>query len=184
MPRYESFDSQAEMTGRTVLSFVKSIMHEDITGILARHHLDNIEPDGWYPVQMLLDVLSEISEGTNTSSIFVSIGVAAAQIGLDAMPPAMKAISLEEFFSKYDAIWKSRHRNGDGGSVRCEQVDENHLILHVKTPYPDDVFYGAMYAYARFFCPRDKTFSIAYDETLTPRDAGGDETVMHIRLQR
>lgn len=183
MPRYLAFDPHAEMTGMTVLSFVRSIMHEDIAGILKRHHLDNIDPQGWYPVQPLLDVLSEISEGANSSSIFVSIGVAAAQIVLEGMPPAMKTLSLPEFFSKYDAIWRSRYRNGDGGSIQCQQVDDNHLIVRVRTPYPDDIFYGAIYTYTRFFCPKGKTFSVAYDETAVPHDAGGEATIMHIRLQ-
>jgi len=183
MQRYQAFDSQAEMTGMTASSFVKSIMHDDITAILTRHHLDNIDPQGWYPVQTVLDVLNEISEGENASSIFVSVGVAAAQLALAALPPVMKGCTLQEFFSKYDAMWKSRHRNGDAGFVHCEQVDENHLILCIKTPYPDDVFYGAIYGYVRFFCPKDKTFSISYDDQIPTRDAGGDETVMHVRLQ-
>lgn len=183
MPRYLAFDPQAEMTGMTVLSFVKSIMRENITGILKRHGLETIDPQGWYPVQPLLDILSEISESPNSSSIFVSIGVAAAQLALEGVLPSMKTPTLYEFFGQYDAMWKLRHRNGDGGYVRYEPVDPNHLIIHVKTPYPDDVFYGAIYGYARFFCPKDKTFSVAYDETRPTREAGGDETIIHIRLR-
>ncbi len=183
MPRYQAFDPQVEMIGMTASGFIKSLMHDDITDILARHHLDNIDPQGWYPVQNLLDVMSEISEGSNTTTIFVSIGMAAVEMGLEAMPAAMKSLSIQEFFSKYDAVWKSRHRNGDPGSAQYELVDENHIILRIKTPFPDDIFYGGMYAYARFFCPNGKTFSVAYDENIPRRDAGGDVTVIHIRLK-
>jgi hypothetical protein len=183
MPHYQAFDPRAEMTGLSVLSFTRSILHEDIAAILKRRHLDNIDSQAWYPVQSLLDVFSEISEVSNTSSIFISIGVAAAQLGLEALPPAMKTLSLPEFFVQYEAVWASRHRNGDGGSVTCTQVDDHHLILTVKTPYPDDVFYGAIYAYTRYFCPQDKVFSLSYDKTVPTRDNGGDETLIHVQLQ-
>jgi len=183
MSRYVSFDPNVEMTGRTALSFVKSILHDDIAEILERHQLSNIDPDGWYRVQTLLDVLTEISEGLNTSSIFVSLGVAAAQLGIDGFPPALKNLSLPEFFLKYGDVWVSRHRNGDCGSVTCEVVDDKHLIMHVRTPFPDDIFYGAIYGYARFFCPQDKTFTVSYDQTQPGHDHGGEETVLHIRLQ-
>lgn len=183
MPRYQSFDPNAEIIGRTVSGFIKSIMHDEIDEILKRHGLDHIDPQAWYPVQQLLDIYNDIAVGINVSPIFVSLGMAAAQIGLDGMSEEAKSLSLQAFFSNYDAVWQSRHRNGDVGHVKYEQINEDHIILTIKVPYPDDIFYGAFYTYARHFHPKNKNFSVAYDERIPTREHGGQETVIHIRLQ-
>ncbi len=180
MPTYQAFDPKSEIIGRTALSMTTSIMHEDIEGILERHGLKSIDPEAWYLVQSLLNVMNEvISGGVNASPIFVSIGMAAARLSLEAMPPQLKALPWQTFFASYDKIWQSRHRNGDVGHVVCEQVDDHHLILRFRSPYPDDIFYGAFYTYARHFKPEGMSFKVAYDEKLLPRDRGGDETVIH-----
>src|SRR5690606_21200998 len=86
-----------------------------------------------------------------------------AEIGLSNLPPAVQNLSLAEFFCNYDNIWQSRHRGGDAGYTRCTILSEDHVTMTVKSPYPIDLFYGAFYGYARYFCPKDKTFSVAYD---------------------
>jgi hypothetical protein len=183
MPLYQSFDPNAEIVGTTVSGFTKSVLYEDLTGVLKRHNLDNIDPTQWYPVQNLLNVYNDMAVKGNTSSVFVSLGMAAVQVSLDHMPAAMKSLTLAQFLSNYDSVWQSRHRGGDVGYVRFEQVNDNHFVMTFKSPYPDDIFYGAFYAYARHFCPRNKRFSVSYDTNHPRRDRGGEETVIHIRLE-
>jgi hypothetical protein len=183
MPLYRSFDPQTEVMGIGLLGFTRSIVHNNLAEILARYHLDHIDPQGWYPVQTLLDVFGEISSGMESSPIFISLGVAVSQVVLQSLTAEAKAVSLHQFFSGYDAFWKSRHRNGDMGYVNYERVSENQIIMRVRTPYPDDLIYGLIYGYARYFCPKDQTVSVAYDEHLPSRDTGAEETLIHIRLQ-
>jgi hypothetical protein len=183
MPPYQSFDPSTEVIGTSLVGFTKSMVHDNLTEILARYHLDKIDPQAWYPVQTLLDLFGEISNGVEPSPTFISLGVAVAQAGLQAMPAAAKAVTLEQFFASYNDLWQSRHRNGDAGYIKYEAISPNHLVLKFKTPYPDDILYGLIYAYARFFCPKDQTTSVAYDDHFPRRDLGGKETIIHIRLE-
>ncbi len=184
MPTYQAFDPNTELVGRTALSMTSNIMQDEYIDILKRHGLEQIDPEAWYPVQSLLDVFNEIARGGfNASPIFVSIGMAAARLSLESMPPQLKALPWQTFFTSYDKVWQSRHRNGDVGRVTTEYVDDNHLVLRFRSPYPDDIFYGAFYAYTRHFKPAGKNFSVTYDDKLLPRDKGGNETVIHIQVE-
>lgn len=182
MPQWKAPKTTAELTGMTVNALITSIMHNDIANLLRRHNLEEIDPQAWYPAQDLANLFQEISNAPNASPTFVSLGMAAAQIGIDALPPAMKDLPLEVFLSKYDDIWQARHRNGDIGHVRFEKVDDNHMILRYNAIYPDDIFYGVFYAYTRHFRPKHLGFSVTYDETALRQDFGGEESVIHIRL--
>lgn len=65
MPRYQSFDPNTELNGRTVLAFITSIKHSDIKTILEKHQLDQVDPNQWYSLQLVLNVLSDISDNAN-----------------------------------------------------------------------------------------------------------------------
>lgn len=179
MPKY-TCDPQTELMGRTALSLIENIQHHNIAPILKQHGLDTIDPDRWYKMQDVLNVLSDISEGTNAMSNFVSIGIAAAE--LSVLPPEMEKMSLAEILTAYGKIYKIRHRGGDAGEVNVEQVAPNHFKLTMQIPYPDDVFYGVMYGYTRRFRPPGAHFVVKYDENVKRRDDGGEETVVHIIL--
>jgi hypothetical protein len=180
---YQVSDPETEIVGTIVSAFTKSLLHEDIAGILQRHQLDNIDPNEWYRVQRLLDVFNEVVSEGNTSSVFVSLGMAAAQVALDNMPPALKTLPMNLFFANYDAVWQSRHRNGDVGHVKFEQVDENHIKMSFNSPYPNDIFYGAFYTYARHYCPPNKRFTVAYERIIPILEERGQEAIIHIRLE-
>ncbi len=182
MGRYKEFEPNSQIVGMTASALTKNILYEDIEAILKQHKLDNIDPAAWYPLQNVLDILSEIaSKGGNASSTFVSIGMKAAELSIESMPAPLKAMPIEEFYSKYDAIWQSRHK-GDVGHVQFEKVNDNHFILRLRSPYPEDIFYGAFYAYTRHYCPPNKSFSVAYDEVMLRPEFGGGEVIIHIRL--
>ncbi|MBC8172012.1 MAG: hypothetical protein H7X77_10080 [Anaerolineae bacterium] len=182
MPHYQSFDPKAEIIGQTALSLITNIMHDDIAGILKRHDLEQIDPAAWYPIQSVLDVLSEISEGENASSAFVSIGMAAGKLGYDSLPDAVKQMSLGDFLVLYSKHYQSRMRNGDAGWIKVEQRNERHSVIQSCIPFPDDVFYGVFYAYARLYRPAGKGFTVKYDEQLVRHDDGGEFTTLHVLI--
>lgn len=184
MIRYLSFEPNVELTGRTVLAFITNIMHEDMAAILKKHDLDQIDPDSWYPLQHVLDILSELANGPNSTSNFVSIGMAAANLGIQGLPPAVQQLPLAEFFNQYEKIYQTRHRGGDAGYMRVEQPDARHIIIRAHNPYPDDINYGVIYGYTRHFLGlAGKGFTLKYDDNTPRRDQGGDETIMHIHIE-
>ncbi len=182
MSRFTAFDPGTEINGRTASALLVNINHSAIAGILKDQGFEDIQPDMWYPLQRVLDVLRAISEGENASNNLIAIGVAAGKLGAENLPPQMRNLSLGEFLVEYGKIYLLRHRNGDVGYVRTEMVDDSHVILQTRMPYPDDIGYGIFYAYARHFCPPNKYFSIHYDSSTPRRDEGGMETIYHIYI--
>ncbi len=71
-------DPETELTGQTVLSLIKNINYQNIQAIIEKHGLTDIDPNAWYPLQDVLNVLREISDATNSTFNFVSIGMTAA----------------------------------------------------------------------------------------------------------
>ncbi len=184
MTHYLAFDPNSEMSGLSVQSFVRNILHEDIAEILVRHGLNEIDPQKWYPVQKLLDVFSEVAaEGSNTSQVFVSVGMGAAELGYAAMPAQAKAkLTLEAFLSAYGNRLNELHR-GNVGYIQYEKIADGHYVMTWKIPYPDDVMYGVFYGFTRLLRPSDKAFVLEYDRDQPSSDNGGEMTVLHIYVK-
>lgn len=182
MSHYQSFDPATELVGYSVLAFTTNITHEDIAEILEKHHLAQIDPNRWYSLQKVLNVLNDISEEANSMSNFVSIGMAAAQRGYETLSDEAKRLPLGTFLKQYGMAYKARLRNGDVGEVETEEVNDKHYILRLRVPFPDDVFYGVIYGYVRLFRPQNQSFSLKYDDRIPRRDQGGDVTVLHVQM--
>ena len=182
MSRFTSFDPNAELGGATAVSFLTNINHENIEQILKKHHLDDIKLDQWYPLQSVLNVMSDISEGMDYSANFVAIGLEAGVLGTKMLPPSMANMSIAEFMVAYEQIYHTRHR-GNAGYLKTEQLSDSHVRIVTCMPYPDDVCYGVFFAYARHFCPPNKRFTIVYDTDHQNRDDGGAETIYHIYIK-
>lgn len=183
--KYQSFDPNAELNGTTAQCFVKSIHLQDdyFSEIMVRHGLARLERDQWYSLQGFMDVLTEMSQATDASADFIQLGITAAELGIDLLPPELQTISLRDFLMSYPRVYQSRHR-GDVGYIHVEENAPDHYTLRAHIPYPDDIFYGWMWGYVRYFKAPHTGFSISFDATLPRHDQGADETVMHIRIDR
>jgi hypothetical protein len=92
-------------------------------------------------------------------------------------------LSPVDFFMHYGEVYQSRHRNGDAGFIRAEKTSDTHVKVSMKTPYPDDLYYGVIYAYARYLAVKQgKQFTVKYDEKLPRRDNGGSVTIVDITI--
>lgn len=181
MSRYIAFDPNTEVIGAYVLSFTTNLNHTDMQDLVKKHGLDEIDPQGWYPQQPVLDLMSDIMDANNATTNLIAVGMAVAEQGYKLLPDHMRSMSLLEFFSTYEQIYPQRHRNGDVGYMKIEKIDDHHIKIHIKTAYPDDAFYGIFYGYARQFS-KGKGFMVAFDETVQRRDEGGDETVIRVEF--
>jgi hypothetical protein len=179
MPFY-TCDPEIEINGVTVLSLTQNIQHGEIASILQEHGFASVNPESWYSLQAILNVLHKIGDGGNAMTNFVSIGISAGELGVSNLPPELGQIAITDFLIQYRHVYKTRHRNGEPGDVIGEQVTENHVkITFIDTPYPDDIMYGVMYAYARHFLTGSH-FTLRYDSDLHRDRNGGDTTVMHL----
>jgi len=177
MPTY-TCDPHVELNGHTARSFMINLRAEGMKPLLEKYGLANIDPEQWYPLRDVLAVLSELAGKGSSMFDFVSLGLAAAQVS--PIPPEIEQLPLEQFLMMYEKIYPTRHRNGDAGTVRAEQLGERHVKMIFDVAYPDDLMYGLMYGFARRFLPPDTRFRVKYDEATLRREQGGKETVIHI----
>lgn len=185
MTRYTSFEPTVELNGKTALAFLTNLMHDDMLPILDKYGLAHISPDEWYPIQSVLNVLSEIAQQLDSTSSFVSIGIAAANHGIQTLPPAAQDMPVATFFEQYEKIYQTRHRGGDSGYMQVEQRSDHHIIIRAHNPYPDDLNYGVIYGYTRHFLNKaGKGFVLKYDESAPRREQGGHETILHIVIDQ
>ncbi len=178
--KHYTCDPSMEVIGQTALALIINLNHDQMKDILAKHGLDQIDPEQWYPVQKVLDVFNDLTEQAGAMMNFVAVGKAAGELGAEHLPQEMAAMSLDEFLEAYARIWSLRHRNADPDDIKPEKVGDRHIKVTTKTPYPDDLLYGILWAYPRYFLTEGAGFVVKYDENVPRRDQGGAETIIHI----
>ncbi len=184
MPRRISFEPSAEIFGGSVLALIKMMQYDEIEDVLKKYHLTEVDPNQWYPLQLTLDIISEVADRPNAPVNLVSLGMTAAELGIQRLPPEKLNLTVEEALRMYgEEIYPARHRGGDVGKIWVEPVDATHCIIHARVPYPDDQIYGIMYGYARHFRPEGKSVALAFDPDKPRHDEGGDETLIHVYIR-
>ncbi len=167
-----------EVMGQNIRAFVENLQGDDTTPIVQKYGLANVDPNGWYPAHDLIEALNEIAANPNSSANMVAIGMVIGKIV--PMPPGLENPSLGQVLMIWNDLYQFIHRNGDPGAILCEQVNEKHYKTIHSDLYPDDFSYGIVYGYGRRFLPPGTQYKVFYDPEATPRDAGGDVTIIHV----
>ena len=176
--RYEPFGPDAEVFGGGMLAFIKSVNFQSFSKILEKHNLESIDPEKWYPQAVWLDAFTEIANNTNAIHNLVSIGMKIAESA--PLPPEVQQMPFIEMMMNFNQSYLNNNRGKDIGGIETIIVDDNHIIMVDKTPYPDDFVYGAYYEFARRFLPFGTNFHVKYDDEVPRREQGGTETRVHI----
>lgn len=135
-------DPAVEIIGQNMLAYIENLQYSNIKPVLEQHGLSQIDPQTWYPLQKMLDVLKTLADMPNASPNFVAIGMALARTA--SLPPEVEHMPIEPFFlNVLPQAYQMQHRGGDPGYVAVEKAAEKHLIIEVDVPYPDDLEYGA-----------------------------------------
>ena len=177
--RYDSFDPHCEVLGASMLAILRSINRSEFQHLIDRHKLNSIEANEWYLLQTWLDFLTDLKNEPNHTVNFTSIGLQIAS----QLPHQEEAKSYEEVLLNHPTLYHSTHRNGYDGDYSIEKMSDDHFVVTVKVPYPDDLVYGSLWGEANRYVPKDRLFSIGYDSSATRREFGGDTTVIYIKLR-
>ncbi len=180
MSTYQSFEPTVEVSGRPMLGFIQGIGQQTIQPYLEKHKVTDINPTEWYPLQKWLDVLSDLAKerpGMQTVN-FVSIGMKIAEV--IQFPPGFEELPFEQKILGIADNYQRDHRQGDAGEQIGEIVEDHHIKLTVRTPYPDDVWYGVYYGACRRFCPPGVQYTVEYDKHELRLEQGGKATIVHI----
>jgi len=179
MGKYQSFDPKAEVIGQSMLGFLQCLRREEVAPYLTKHGLTDIRPDQWYPVQKWLDVLSDLSEQKAGGAMFDFVAIGMKVSELSEFPPEIKTMPFAEVaISGGRQAYQMAHRGGDIGEITGEIVSAKHIKVCYKTPYPDDFWYGGLYAFARRVLSGH--FTVYYDEETPRREHGGEYTIIHV----
>ena len=172
MPHYKVFHPDHMMHGQNILAHEEAIGSEHIRPFFEKHGLVNIQPEGWYPEQRWLDVLSDLADQPDAMFDFVAIGLKIAQNA--DMPPGFETLPLLEMMKTTNAAYLLHNRGTDVGEITCEVVNAKHVKMILRLPSADDLWYGILYGYVRRFSPKGAQFSLRDDEDVPRRDHGGD----------
>ncbi len=176
---FKVFDPSTEISGNAIKTYSKAIEKTYVDTVLDSYGIDTIDPEAWYPLQIWLDVLNEIHLNLSSMSYFVTIGMSIAEAL--PFPEHFNDLPLLDVLQLAPQGYTIDHRGDDIGSIDTEQIDERSLRFIVRTPYPDDFFYGVCYGLAQRFAGPDQMFTVQYDNSMPRRDLGGQQTVIEIR---
>jgi hypothetical protein len=182
MKQYKVLGPDAEVLGGAMLAFVASMHSPNFKAILATHGLHDIYADLWYPQPMWMDVFNNIANRSEANCDLVRIGMNIVDTA--PFPPEIQALSFVDIMMRANENYLRNNRGRDIGSVRPQVLHDTHLVMIDRTPYPNDVVYGAYYATAHRFLGADAALKVTFDEARPRRDQGGRDTRVHIVWQQ
>jgi hypothetical protein len=169
----------AEVVGINIRAFADNLQSFETKPVMQKYGFVDVAPDGWYPLQRLMDGLNEIAECPGMSANMVAIGMKVGTITPAA--PHLPNPTLWDVLTCWNDVYQMIHRKGDVGQIVAEKVDDKHYRIVHTCLYPDDFNYGMVYGYARRFLPPGTDFTVFYDPDITPRDQGGNgPTIIHV----
>lgn len=181
MTKFRLIHPDTEVIGQMVIDFEQAINSDSFLPILKKHGLDNVNADDWYSGQAWLDVLSAVASSKENFLSLVSIGM--KQIDNVEFPPEFDDMSVYEVFQELNPVYQSYYRGTDVGEIKTEKVSEDHLKVVLRVFEPDNIWYGNVYQLVKRFNNTGKGFSVSFDDEITRRDKGGDQTIIHVKFR-
>lgn len=157
---YQAASPEVEASGASILSVTQG-MASNLKPLLAKHGLDDIKPDEWYPQQQWLDFFRDLAGSQGSMVDLVSIGMKIPETA--NFPPEID--SVESALRMLNGAYHMNNRN-DPVENRWEykKVNENEYLITCRTPVPRDFEYGVVFGLVKRFCPKDKFGTVYRDE--------------------
>jgi hypothetical protein len=158
MRKFVTSTSQSEVLGQLFLIFFTNLVEAEVKPLLKKHNLEQIDPEKWYPQQVMFDIFREIYDNTsNFTDNLVAVGMKAVEAA--AAPPGIS--SVESALGVLQVIHDLNVRNGvEGEGFPVKMLGKGHAHVTNNTPYPDDAFYGYLWGLVRRFVIPGRSFSV------------------------
>jgi hypothetical protein len=170
-----------EVAGLTTLSFVNNLDSVNYAELVAKHGLDNVDTEAWYPLNSVFGLFNDIVAQNRGSSPFVAMGIKIAE--QSPFPPELRnKLTLVGILDGWQDHYEASHRGGTFPPVITKKVDDKHyrLILSEHHLYPFDLVYGMAYGFCRLLLGVEANFTVKYDEVHTPYGDHGDKVIIHV----
>ena len=171
MAQFKVFSPDAEVVGQAILVFLEgmSSFHSMALQILEEQGINDIQPDGWYPMQAYLNAYRHIAEKVGPATLKM-IGKQVPELAL--WPPEVN--SIETALTSIDVAYHMNNRGSNVGSYRFEKTGESTGKMVCHTPYPCSFDQGLVGATARKFTPVGVVVTVKHDDTQPCRQTGGE----------
>lgn len=168
----------AEAIGRIPMSHVAAsesvteFMGKQTEHKLAEYGVEEIDPEGWYPIQIPLDMLYELRDDYGESSM-QNMGRHIPE-HVD-FPPDIDGV--EAALRSVGEAYQQNHRGGEIGSYEFEPVDDDEGRMVCANPYPCEFDQGLLRGVAEQFTDSFVTVEEVGDEC---RAEGGGQCTYRV----
>jgi hypothetical protein len=176
MAQFKAFDPNVEVSGGHLAAFVQAFpagTEEIGMKMLNAAGLGNPDPNKWYKLQALLDVMKDLQESFNPG-LLTRMGYQVAQVV--QVPPDWDDIDVT--LLGLDKGYQMNHRGGRIGSYSCEDLGtENGLRrmkMTVKTHWPCEYELGIIQGASERFKRNGAEVNVRKDEAAPCRKNGGE----------
>lgn len=180
MAQFKAFADGVEVTGETVLAFIKalSVGQEMRALVLDKHGIKDPQVGEWYPQQNWLSGFEEIAQTVGSNTLFM-IGKAIPEHA--QFPPDIDTV--EKALQILDVAYHMNHRGGEIGYYKLVSYDNraHKAVMECKNPYPSDFDRGILTTLFRKF-KTSEMFSekIEIDGNKESRQYGGESCTFNI----
>jgi hypothetical protein len=176
MAHFKAFDPNVEVSGGHLSAFVKAFPAgtEKIgMSMLTAAGLGNPEPNKWYKLQSLLDVMKDLQESFNPG-LLTRMGYQVAQ--LVELPPHWNDIDIA--LSEIDVGYQMNHRGGQIGSYSCNDLGSQNglrrIKMTIKTHWPCEYELGLLQGLSDRFKSNGAEVNVREDDASPCRKNGSD----------
>ncbi len=173
MAEFIAFDPNVETKGAALLATLAALP-TDATPVLHRHGIFDVDTDAWYPQQVWLDALHDISRMPELGTLgLVGIGMRIPELA--DWPENIDTV--EDAVNSINAAYQMNHRNGDIGYYHAERVDGTLIRVTCENPYPSDFDYGIIYGVVKRYAPPGVSFHV--ERAPFPSRMNGDDVCVY-----
>ena len=178
MAQYIPFASNVEVNGHTILSVVRAIptYQTELEEVLARHGLENIRPEGWYPQLFWLNAFRQIGENYRADVLF-SIGKAIPE---NAIFP-FNMVTVQDALSSINIAYHINHRGGEIGYYKLTEYshERQSATMECRNPYPSHFDRGIISAMVEKFSSKNSV-DVYLDSLFPTRLNGADSCTYRV----
>jgi len=168
----------AEVTGAVMTAIFNHYRREAVISSVKAHHMDDLDPEGWYAVDEFIHLLKDWMRHPNSMTNLVSVGMAIIYHIEESGEPYGPE-PLDNLLRLGD-LHLAHHRYGEVGAYTVTQVGEKHIQFLEDMVWPDDMIYGYLYGAAQRYLERGTYLTLSYDPKHKRQEFGGDSTIFHL----
>jgi hypothetical protein len=150
-PKYVLSNPDSEIIGLSLLSLEQSSELEEFVDLLEKYRLRGIQPDKYYKMATVVEYYREVMQRPNASTNLVSMGINAYKNF--ALPEGVTTIEQGLRLLQQLLTTNTRGEPSIDSWFEFELVEDRHIRLIERTPFPHDVLYGFIYGIARRLSP-------------------------------